>query len=126
MKHTRREFLIGLAAVAASAKIAATPVLTVRRPYVSKSSGAVSYIGKHCGFIGAQCVESVGDWNGTCYPVTLRNNGYGSFAGFETYPDSDLADFLREVPERFWHLPISEGYNNVHEYVRYSRYGIAA
>jgi hypothetical protein len=64
MSISRRQFLKGLAALAASAAIPVPAFSCRRAPYVTVGGGTVSYIG-HCpgGFIGSKVVHSVGPWD---------------------------------------------------------------
>ena len=121
MKITRREFLKGLAALAVTAGINVPAFASGRKPYVLVGE-VVSHIGtRPGGFIGGQVVTAVGEWDGIGYPVALATNSYP--AGEETYYDVDLACFLRELPEKFWHNQEHKKYPNVHTWLRVQRYG---
>lgn len=121
---TRRQFLKGLAATLAAAAIPIPAFLSTRKPYVQVGE-CVSYVGQ-CpgGFIGSCVVKEVGEWDGAGYLVTLYDQGYGTPRGTLQYHDTDLANFLNEVPARFWHSAENRRrYPNVHTYVRMKRYG---
>lgn len=121
MEITRRAFLQFLAVVAASSGRAAPAFSSSRAPYVCKGE-VVNYIGPGGnGFIGGQLVKSVGAWDGIGFPVVTLNNGYRGEC--ETYYDIDLADFGREIPEKFWHTHSRREYPNVHTWLRMKRYG---
>lgn len=121
MKITRREFLKGLAALAVTAGINVPAFVSGRKPYVHVGE-VVSYIGPSPGgFIGGQIVTAIGEWDGVGFPVILLDNGYP--AKEERYYDVDLACFLRELPEKFWHNPEHKKYPNVHTWLRVQRYG---
>lgn len=127
MNLTRRGFLklLGAAAAAAGVGIAGIPAMDKRRdPYVVAGE-SVSHIGPAPGgFIGSKVVHEVQAWDGVGYPVLLHSGIYGGGRALERYYDFDLADFQREVPDRFWHSQQNwDRYPNVHTYVREQRFG---
>ena len=122
MDISRRSFLKGIAALAASAAIPIPAFSKNRAPYVLETD-VVSHIGPTGpdGFIGARAVKCIGKWDGIGYPVTTITN---NFPGKENVLyDFDLANLNREVPDRFWADPANKIYPNVHTYVRCKRFG---
>jgi len=119
MNITRRQFL---KLIAASSVFSISPAFSSKRePYVFKGE-VVDYVGYHPGgFTGGQIVREVKEWDGIGYPVNTGTNTYPST--IETYYDFDLADFRREIPDKFWHDPANDKYNNVHTYLREQRFG---
>jgi len=105
----------------ADAKFIHIGLFCPREPYVEPGQVA-SYIGRipsSFSFTGAIPVCEVLPWNGRCYPVTLRSEGW--FIPDRMYPDSDLSVLHKEVPAGFWSMKISLGFKNVHAYVRKKR-----
>jgi hypothetical protein len=95
-----------------------------RKPYVRRGQ-VVDYIGLERGthtqsFIGGKIVMKVGEWcpNWQGYLVWLCENGI--IIG-EHYLDTNLCCFHEEVDPGFWRLPISRGFKNLHEFVRWRR-----
>lgn len=119
MNLTRRSFFKLMAGAAVAAAI---PVAFKRRdPYV-RVGEVVDYIGpRGKGFIGGQVVSSVGEWDGTAYPVKCWNNCYGRYRVEELYRDVDLSCFNREVPRDFWPTHSMKKWVNVHSWVRSER-----
>lgn len=124
---SRRSFL-ALASAAAANGIVIPALSAPRLPYVSTGEN-VSYIGlgrhPHPTFTGSSIVKEVHAWDGVGYPVTMSCQ---SFYRGRTMPDrfydSDLCNFLKELPPRFWSDPDRcARYPNVHAYVREQRYG---
>lgn len=126
MSLSRRDFL---KLIAASAVVAAAPAFcSTRSPYVTAKSNPVGYIGActHRGhqYSGAKIVAKVHEWDGVGYPVDLKSGGYGVYNTLERYYDFELADFTKEVPDRFWwNKENSKKYPNVHAYIREQRFG---
>lgn len=125
---SRRSFLKLFGAATVSGLV--VPAFAVgRTPYVSKGE-SVSYIGlaKHPAptFTGSTLVDEVLPWDGVGYPCRLMNQSFGCRYGpmEDLFYDTDLANFNRELPDRFWHdEERSARYPNVHAYVREQRYG---
>lgn len=123
---TRRTFLklIGIAAAAS----AVVPALVLgRAPYVLPGE-VVDFIGHRpaggrTAFTGARVVREVLPWDGVGYPVLVDNGAFGKYHALEKFYDADLAAMLREVPARFWSMPESAGYPNVHTWIRRQRFG---
>ena len=114
MNLTRRQFLKLLAA--SSIAVSVPAFSKTREPYVFEGE-VVDYVG-HCpgGFIGGKVVKEVSEWDGTGYQITTTDG--------DNYYDYDLANFLREIPDKFWHNSENrERYNNVHTYLREQRFG---
>ena len=123
MKVSRRSFLKLIGAAVATG-VAVPAFAKNRAPYVLVGE-SVSHIGR-CpgGFIGGKVVKEILPWDGCGYPVMLHSGIYGGRARpLERYYDFDLVNFRRELPERFWSLPGSKRYPNVHTYVRTQRFG---
>lgn len=125
LEISRRAFL-KLFAGAATIGITA-PVMDQRRqPYILPGDSA-SWVGKgpsDMAFPGSKTVYEVHQWDGVGYPVEVWNGGYGRDRATEMYYDFDLADFSREIPDKFWHNEhIRKRYNNVHTYLREQRFG---
>lgn len=120
---SRRGFL-GLIAAVMAVGVDVPAMRATRKPYVIAGE-TVDYVGSvPGGFIGAQLVHVVDAWDGVGYPVQTWNNSYGPARALETYYDFDLANFRREVPERFWHDPAHcAKYPNVHTFLREQRFG---
>jgi hypothetical protein len=119
---TRRSFL-KLMGVAAAAGVVVPSLQFGRDPYVVKGE-VVSYIGHHPGgFLGGCSVVEIHPWDGVGYPVDVRPNAFGAHVQPARYYDADLANMLRELPDRFWHNPAHRKYPNVHTYVRVQRFG---
>jgi hypothetical protein len=97
-----------------------------REPWVRFGGFApLSYIGRHPhpnAFIGGVTLLAVEKWDGNGYPVQVAHPSYPRRES--RYYDHDLAEFSREVPDRFWHEESNrDSYPNVHTYVRMQRYG---
>lgn len=119
---TRRTFLKSIAAFVASAALPIPAFSSLRSPYVAVGE-VVNYIGPHPGgFLGGRVVDSIGEWDGAGYPVTLFTNSFPSQKENGFY-DVDLSCFLREIPPRFWARPDVQHYPNVHTWIRVQRYG---
>lgn len=120
---TRRGFLGLMAAVAATGVI--VPALQLpRKPYLTMDDVTVDYIGaRPGGFMGSQVVAEIHQWDGYGYPVDLWNNGYGQHHARERYYDFDLANFRRELPDRFWWNGAHKEFPNVHTWLRTQRFG---
>lgn len=124
----RRSFLRGL--LVGSVLVGAPRLLEAstlqREPYVLPGE-TVSDISLNLypapGFIGTCRVVSVGEWDGKAYPVTLDMGGYRAVRETQVFPDTSLCNFLRELPERFWHSRTVGEWPNVHSWVRHRRYG---
>lgn len=91
-----------------------------RPPYV-RVAQAVSWIGEPGsgrGFVGARLVEAVSDkFVRNCYRVLLAFDPTAD----PIYNDNELSCLHEEVDPGFWRLPISQGFRNVHEFVRWDR-----
>ena len=122
MPLTRRQFIKSMAIGAVALEIPSPAFKPGRRPYIIEGS-AVDYIGHHPGgFIGAQRVKKIGEWDGVGYPVHLYTNTYPP--RIETYYDYDLANIILDVPKGFWSDPANRiRYPNVHTYLRVRRFG---
>lgn len=97
----------------------------IRLPYVQKGQ-SVNYIGPSGipeSFVGSMIVKSVGEFDGIGFPVIVNNGAYGKYNRDLNYYDTELSDFLIDVPPNFWHDKTNEKYPNVHTYVRTNRYG---
>jgi len=93
-----------------------------REPYV-KAGQVVDWIGPpgtRRGFIGGRVVMFVGSLlQSEGYYVRLRRDSFSN--DLIDYWDTELSFFREEVPDGFWRMPISKGFKNVHEYVRWKR-----
>jgi hypothetical protein len=122
MLVSRRGFLKLISATIASGAIVPDFVKN-RPPYVSEGE-VVNYVGpRPGGFIGGQVVNKVEVWDGIGYPVQCWNNTCGSGRAIERYYDFDLANFIRDIPHRFWANPENAKYPNVHTWIRVQRFG---
>jgi hypothetical protein len=127
MAITRRVFLKIIATALATPAVAkmVPAFIGTRSSYVIKEDGTASYIGpKGDGFTGACAIKEVKDWDGTGYPVVVYKNTFCTPLETETYYDFELANFQREVPDRFWWNPENKKYPNVHTYVLEKRFGL--
>ena len=98
-----------------------------RQPYVRKGQ-VVNYVGLERGprikpFLGGKVVLEVGEWCPNLQSYVVRLCADGIIAA-ERYMDTELSCFHEEVyPKfpRFWAMPISKGFNSLHEFVRWKR-----
>lgn len=119
---SRRTFLKGLAALAATYGVNLSAFSGEREPYVLVGD-VVNHIGPAPGFCGGQLVVKVLPFDGTGYPVVTLDNGFSNPSGEETYYDVDLANFHKDIPANFWHDKANSVYPNVHTWLRMKRYG---
>lgn len=128
MSITRRAFLKILASVGAGQLIGFNiPALSkTREPYVLETD-VVNYVGpcNDTGFIGGQSIKSIGAWDGIGYPVVTYAHGWRTPRETESYYDFELANFNREIPDKFWWNPENEKYPNVHTYLIEKRFGVS-
>lgn len=127
---TRRGFLQALGALVGTGL--AAPAFAARRdPFVE--------VGEHVDSIvfhlwdehrpiaptGPLAVHAVGEWDGTGYPITLRQFNYGRPPTlYDGWYDFEWSNLRRDVPAQFWHSPARrDRYPNVHSYVREQRFG---
>lgn len=122
IRISRRSFLKGLVALAITSGISVPAFMGARDPYVAVGD-VVNYIGPAPGFIGGQRVVRILPFDGIGYPVVTAVNGFGRNPLEETYYDLDLANFLKEIPQGFWHKNENGIYPNVHTWIRMKRYG---
>ena len=124
---SRRSFL-SLAGAAIAAKVVIPAFTPPRAPYVVVGE-PVAYIGlarrPAPTFIGSTIVRAIEDWDGVGYPCTLACQSFYRDAIMPArFYDSDLSNFLRELPDRFWwDAGRRNKYPNVHAFVREQRYG---
>lgn len=122
---SRRVFL-KLFATATAAGVLVPAMEINRKPYVTPGE-TVNWVGKGpsgMSFTGGKLVQEVLPWDGVGYPVKLHNGCYGKSAELEEYYDFDLANFNREIPDKFWWSESNrKKYNNVHTYLREQRFG---
>lgn len=125
---SRRGFLKTLGALV-GAGLAAPAFAAVREPFVTEGEAVGSIVwhlwdDQLIAPSGPMIVHEVLPWDGTGYPIILRQCCYREVCDlYRGWYDFEWSNLRRDVPQQFWALPGADRYPNVHAYVREQRFG---